>query len=345
MTTAPLPDFASMIDLAQARLGGQTLLASDDFFAEKENLLKPGRGVFLPDEYTDRGKWMDGWETRRKRVPGHDWCILKLGVSGVVHGVDIDTNHFRGNYPEHASVDALVAEGDPSGDELAARTDWVRIVPMRPLTSSSRHLFPVSHRERWTHLRLNIYPDGGVARFRVHGQVVPNWARLCAAPDLIDLGAVEHGGVAVLANDMFFSHPNNLLMPGRAPHMGDGWETKRRRAPGHDWCVIRLGTPGTLARIEVDTNHFKGNYPESCSIEGVLLDDADVAAEHLSNLNLDWRPILPRTKLEAHTQHLFESELLAGGPYSHVRLCTYPDGGVSRLRLWGRPVGRFGAEA
>lgn len=345
MTTEPQQyDFTEMIDLAQARLGGKALLASDEFFAEKENLLKPGRGVFLPDEYTDRGKWMDGWESRRKREPGHDWCIVKLGAAGVVHGVDIDTNHFTGNYPEHASVDAIVAEGDPSGEELAARTDWTRIVPISRLDGGSRNLFEADVLARWTHLRLNIYPDGGVARFRVHGQVLPDWQRLRASNEPIDLAAVENGGVSVLANDMYFSHRNNLIMPGRSANMGDGWETKRKRGPGNDWCIVQLGRPGTIQKIEVDTNHFKGNFPESCSIEGVYLEDLDVPPDFLSNRNLNWQPILPRTKLQADTRHYFESELTPGGPFTHVRLSIYPDGGISRLRLWGRPEAAIAGE-
>lgn len=330
-----IPAFTALIDLVSERIGGQTLYATDDFFAEKENLLKPGRGVFLPDEYTERGKWMDGWESRRKREPGHDWCLIKMGVPGVIHGVDIDTNHFTGNYPEHASVEATVAPADATAEDLA-KAEWTRIVPVSKLAGGSRNLFAVTDRARYTHLRLSIYPDGGVARFRVHGEVRPD-PKVFETTEPIDLALVHHGGVAVLANDMYFSHPNNLIMPDVAKNMGDGWETKRRRGPGNDWVVVKLGAAGTIEKAVVDTNHFKGNYPDTCSIEGLYLEDTDVPADFFANRNLPWQTLLPQSKLEASTQHVFDKQLQQAGPFTHVRLSIYPDGGISRLRLFGRP--------
>jgi allantoicase len=328
--------FTDLIDLAAERVGGVALHATDEFFAEKENLLKPGRGVFIADKYTERGKWMDGWESRRKRGPGHDWCIVRLGLPGRIRGVDVDTNHFLGNYPEAASVEACVAPAGATIAELEGAT-WTEIVPMARLEGGAQNLFAVGTETRFTHVRLRIFPDGGVARFRVHGEVLPDWDALVASDGPLDLAAVQHGGVAVLANDMFFSHRNNLIMPGRAANMGDGWETKRKRGPGNDWVVVRLGRPGLLSEVEVDTNHFKGNYPDRCSLEGAVLPDG-VPVEFLSSLSIDWRVILPETKLQPHHQHRFSSELLPGGPYTHVRLSIYPDGGISRLRLFGRPV-------
>jgi allantoicase len=328
--------FTDLIDLAAERVGGVALHATDDFFAEKENLLKPGRGVFIADKYTERGKWMDGWESRRKRGPGHDWCIVRLGLPGRIRGVDVDTNHFLGNYPEAASVEACVA---PAAATIAEIEDaaWVEIVPMSRLEGGAQNLFAVGTETRFTHVRLRIFPDGGVARFRVHGEALPDWEALLVSDAPLDLAAVQHGGVAVLANDMFFSHRNNLIMPGRAANMGDGWETKRKRGPGNDWVVVRLGRPGVLSEVEVDTNHFKGNYPDRCSLEGAVLPDG-VPVEFLQSLSIDWRVILPETKLQPHHQHRFASELRPGGPYTHVRLSIYPDGGISRLRLFGRPL-------
>lgn len=328
--------FTDLIDLAAERVGGCALFATDEFFAEKENLLKPGRGIFLADKYTERGKWMDGWESRRKRAPGHDWCLVRLGLPGRIRGVDIDTNHFLGNYPEAAAVEACAAPAEAAVAALDGAR-WTLIVPMSRLEGGSQNLFSVAADERFTHVRLRIYPDGGVARLRVHGEVEPDWPTLLASGEPLDLAAVQHGGVAVLANDMFFSHRNNLIMPGRAANMGDGWETKRKRGPGNDWVVVRLGRAGVLSAVEVDTNHFKGNYPDRCSLEGAVLPDG-VPVEFLSSLSIDWRPILPETSLQAHTQHLFREELVPGGPYTHVRLRIYPDGGVSRLRLFGRPA-------
>ncbi len=326
-----LPPFCELFDLASSRLGGKTLAASDEFFASKENLLSPTLPVFIADKFTENGKWMDGWETRRRRAPGHDWCIIRLGHPGVIRGVDLDTSHFLGNYPEHASVEACWVSGDPD-----AHTVWTEILPVSELRGGSHNFFAITDAGAWTHLRLNIFPDGGVARFRAYGEVRPD-PKVFHSRTPIDLGAVENGGLALLANDMFFSHKNNLLMPGRAANMGDGWETKRKRGPGHDWVIVRLGAPGVLTRIEVDTNHFKGNYPESFSLEGCVAKDAPTS--FLTSRSLHWEEILPRTKLQGHTQHVFEREILAKKAFTHVRLNIFPDGGISRLRLHGIPEG------
>ncbi|NOK03007.1 MULTISPECIES: allantoicase [Myxococcus] len=328
--------FTEFIDLAAENVGGQALLASDEFFAGKENLLKPGRGIFIPGKFTENGKWMDGWESRRKRVPGHDWCILKLGLPGVVRGVDIDTNHFLGNFPEYASVDALEVEGSPTPEALAEAT-WTPILPQLKLQGGTRNLFPIASDKRWTHLRLNIFPDGGVARFRVHGEVRPDFERLSHAGGTVDLAAAENGGTVVACNDSFFGPKDNLILPGRAANMGEGWETRRKRVlPGFDWIVVKLAVPGTVQRVEVDTAFFKGNYPDTCSIEGCYLREpvVDFANAH----DIAWTELLPRTKLQAHHRHFYESELAAKGPFTHVRLKIYPDGGVSRLRVHGRPA-------
>lgn len=328
--------FTEFIDLAAENVGGQALLASDEFFAEKENLLKPGRGIFIPGKFTENGKWMDGWESRRKRVPGHDWCILKLGLPGVVRGVDIDTNYFLGNFPEYASVDALEVEGSPTPEALAEAT-WTPILPQLKLQGGTRNLFPIASDKRWTHLRLNIFPDGGVARFRVHGEVRPDFERLSHAGGTVDLAAAENGGTVVACNDSFFGPKDNLILPGRAANMGEGWETRRKRVlPGFDWIVVKLAVPGTVQRVEVDTAFFKGNYPDTCSIEGCYLREpvVDFANAH----DIAWTELLPRTKLQAHHRHFYESELAARGPFTHVRLKIYPDGGVSRLRVHGRPA-------
>jgi allantoicase len=342
-TTAP----AGLVDLASARVGGTVLLANDEFFAEKENLLKPGRGVFIPDKYTDHGKWMDGWETRRRRTPGHDWCVVQLGLRGVVQQVDIDTNHFLGNHPPFASLDALSwhrhpADVDPTHrpeadatfpNDLAAveGLSWTAVLDKSPLDPGSQNLFAVTSDQTWTHLRLNIFPDGGVARIRVYGTVVPDWNKIKPG-ELVDLAAVENGGVPLLCSDMFFSHMNNLIMPGRSENMGDGWETKRRRGPGYDWIIVKLGKPGTIRKIEVDTNHFKGNYPDTCSIEGCVAPGA--STEQLVSGDTKWSEILAKTKLQADTRHFFERELSSTDQCTHVRLNIYPDGGVSRLRVW-----------
>lgn len=335
-TEANLPAFTELLDLAQARLGGQALACSDEFFAEKENLLKAGRAIFLPDEYTPNGKWMDGWESRRKRDAGHDWCFLKLGVPGVLHGVDVDTLHFTGNYPEHASLDAVCLPGDPSVDDLHA-ANWTRLVPISLLQGTSHNFFDITSKERWTHLRLNIYPDGGVARFRAYGIAQPFPEQMAKEGGLVDLASAVNGAMAVLANNQHFGHRSNLLMPGDAKNMGEGWETKRKRGPGNDWNVIRLAMPGRIQRVVVDTKFFKGNFPEACTLEGLYLTEKDAPpADFFANRNLPWVPILGRSLLQADHPHVYE-DLLAQGPFTHVRLSIHPCGGVSRLRLWGQP--------
>ena len=327
-----MTDFTELVDLAAERVGGAVLYANDDFFAPKENLLKASAPVFREGVYTDRGKWMDGWESRRRRTPGFDWCIIRLGLPGRLRGVVVDTAYFKGNYPEQCSLEACAVEGQPTVEQLLDEAvEWREVLPVVSLSGDSLNPFAIADEARATHLRFKIYPDGGVARLRVYGEVVPDWARIRAQGGRVDLAAVESGGLVLACSDMFFGHRHNLIMPGRAADMSDGWETKRRRGPGHDWVVIKLGARGRIHQVEVDTSHFKGNYPESCSLEGSDAEDAAALAD------ISWTEILPRTKLQAHTRHHFTDELqrAAAEAFTHVRLNIYPDGGVSRLRLYG----------
>jgi len=315
-----------LVDLASARVGGKALLTNDEFFAPKSNLLKPGPAVFIEGKYTDRGKWMGGWESRRKRGPGDVWCIIQLGSPGEIRAMTVDTSHFTGNYPEFCSVEAAVIAGKPTASRVATAAAWKEVVPRSPLkgnTQNELRVFPVH--ERFTHIRLNIYPDGGVARLRVWGEPRPDWKRLAAGKKLIDLVAVENGGAPLGSSDEFYSHPINLIMPDRPANMGDGWETKRRRGPGHDWTILKLGHRGVIEEVEVDTTNFKGNYPESGSIEGV---------DGPPDGGAQWREILARTKLSAHKRHKLRAKEHA--PVTHVRLNVFPDGGIARLRLHGR---------
>ena len=327
------PDFLGLADLAAARVGGRAIYANDDFFAPRSNLVKVEPPVFVPGKFTSRGKWMDGWESRRRRTPGHDWCVVALGMRGVVRGVDVDTSFFTGNYPSHCSIDALDATRLVSR-QLAAREGppWRTVLPTSPLSGNAHNYFTIdAPGTPWTHLRLNIFPDGGVARLRVHGDVAVDWRRLARRKGAIDLAAITNGGLVLGASDMHFGGRDNMIMPGRAKNMGDGWETRRRRGPGHDWAVLRLGAAGVVSRIEIDTNHFKGNYPDSASIECCLARGATL--EEL--LAREWRELLPQSKLKAHHRHFFARELRRAGTISHLRLNIFPDGGVSRLRVYG----------
>jgi allantoicase len=326
------PSYTALADLASARLGAKALATNDDFFAPKSNLVKPEPAIFVPDKFTTRGKWMDGWESRRRRTPGHDWCVVALGVRGVVRGVNVDTSHFTGNFPAHCSLEAIDSSHAPSGATMAVEgAPWVTLVPKTALRGNSSNFFAVSSPLPWTHVRLNIFPDGGVARLRVYGDVAVDWTKVARLRRPIDMASIKNGGLVIGASDMHFGAKDNMIAPGRAVNMGDGWETRRRRGPGYDWAIVRLGTRAILSKVEIDTNHFKGNYPESASLEGCV-----VSSSSLVDLgSASWTTIIHRTPLKPHFRHYFTYEIAHPGPFSHVRLNIYPDGGISRLRVYG----------
>jgi allantoicase len=323
--------FTELVDVAAARLGGTVLLANDEFFAPKENLLKAGKPVWREGEYTDRGKWMDGWETRRRRTPGHDWCIIRLGVPAILHGVIVDTSHFKGNYPEECSLEGCELEVGVETEALATGKGvrWTELLSRSKLQGDAENPFPITERRRVTHLRFNIFPDGGVARLRVYGEPVNDPG--LQAGTYADLAALKNGGLVVGCSDMFFGHHHNLILPGRSTHMGDGWETKRRRGPGHDWVVIRLAARGMISQIEIDTDHFKGNAPESCSID--VCDVPELGRKQHAVDGGPWTSLLPRTPLDPDARHRFE---VSSDPATYARLAIYPDGGIARLRLFGK---------
>ena len=308
-------------DLASRWLGGSVIAASDESFGEKENLLNPAPAAFEPGHYGPRGEIVDGWETRRRRSPGHDWALIRLGAPGVISEVDVDTSFFTGNFPQAVSLEACGWEGYPAPGEL---TGWEPIVPRRNLTGDRHNLFPVTNPRRFTHVRLSAYPDGGIARLRVLGQVVPDPRGL---EDLtIDLASQRYGGTVVAASDDFYTSAAHLIRPGQARTMGEGWETRRRRDDGHDHVVIRLAFPGVIRRVVVDTAHFKYNASAEVALSGAPCDPAPPEAS--------WYPLLARTRLQPDTRHEFASQ--HDHPVATVRLDAYPDGGLSRVRLIGR---------
>jgi len=331
------PTFTGLADLASARVGGRAVAANDDFFAPKANLIKPEPAVFVPGKFTSRGKWMDGWESRRRRTPGHDWCIVELGMRGVVRGLNVDTSHFTGNFPSHCSVEAVdVRTALKKSAHAAEGPPWTTLLARSALGGNGDNFFAIADGRAWTHLRLSIYPDGGVARLRVYGDVSVDWTQVAPKGRVVDLASITNGGLVIGASDMHFGAKDNMIMPGRAKNMGDGWETRRRRGPGFDWAIVRLGAPGVVSKVEIDTNHYKGNYPDSASLEGCLA--AQATLESLAAAS--WRVILPQTKLSAHTRHYFSrKQLRPGGAVSHVRLNIFPDGGISRLRIHGTLAG------
>jgi len=319
------------VNLASSKLGASAIACSDDFFAPMHRMLKDTPAVFIEDKYDDNGKWMDGWESRRKRTPGHDWCIVKLARAGIVHGIEIDTTHFTGNYAPAASMEACYCDQD----QVAAEQDWTEVLPRSELGGDTNYRFAAQNAQVFTHVRLNIFPDGGIARFRVFAKPEVDWQRLDKS-ERIDLAAALNGGVALACNDQHYGHIRNLLAPGRGINMGDGWETRRRREPGNDWVIIALAHSGIIRQIEIDTAHFKGNYPDRFDIQG-----ANVAQHSLNDLpgqSENWPLLLPQSKLEADHIHVFEDTILQHDPVTHVRMNIYPDGGVSRLRLYSQII-------
>lgn len=308
-----MTDFTALLDLASRALGGSVVHANDELFAARENLIKPERAVFDPDEFGPKGKVYDGWETRRRRTPGSDHAIVRLGVPGVVRGVVVDTAWFAGNFPQSVSVEGASLDGYPSVGELS-EAEWLTLVPQSKVNGDCENPFPVEDSRRVTHVRLTIYPDGGVARLRVHGEVVADPALLTGT---VDLAAIENGGDVVECSDMYYSSARNLLMPGRAAKMGDGWENARRRDDGNDFVTVRLAGSGVVRRIVVDTSYFVGNAPGWVSLENP--DSGEM--------------LLPRTRVQPDTRHVFESS--STEPVTRVRLDVFPDGGLARLRVFG----------
>ncbi|OCP16234.1 allantoicase [Ensifer sp. LC163] len=326
-----LPDFArKAINLASAGLGARPVFATDEFFAPLERLLQDCAAVFHPGVYDEHGKWMDGWETRRRRGPGHDHAIVALAAPGRIAGFDVDTAHFTGNYPSACAIDACLAPDGP--DET---TVWTELLGMSPLGPSAHHYFTALADGIWSHVRLRIYPDGGVARLRVYG--TPELDRDRIGDEAVDVASSLLGGRIVVFSNGHYGH-QRLLAPGRGINMGDGWETRRRREPGNDWVIVKLAARTSIERISVDTAHFKGNYPDACSMQAADLSEADCAADALVTASsLYWREVLPRQKLSADSIHDYGPGVIEEvGHATHVRLNIYPDGGISRLRVFGR---------
>ncbi|UIJ35667.1 allantoicase [Allobranchiibius sp. GilTou73] len=325
------PDFTRLPDLASRRLGAGVVAASDELFAEKENLIKADAPTYASFTFGNKGQVYDGWETRRRREPGIDWAVIRLGSPGIVHGVLVDTSFFTGNYPPQVSLQGAYIDGYPAPDELSD-ADWFELVGVQPVQGDSVNPFTVSQRRLVSHVRLRMHPDGGIARLRVHGEVVPD-PRLVAQGQ-VDLVAVELGGKVTDCSNMFYSAPANLILPGEARSMGEGWETSRRRDDGHDWVQFALAGPGAVRIVELDTRHFVGNAPGWARLTGTSVDGQQVE-------------ILPRTRLQPDTRHRFRVSAIDGmngldgleGQNSPdivaARLEVFPDGGMARVRLWG----------
>ncbi|MFF2159421.1 allantoicase [Streptomyces sp. NPDC058175] len=331
--TADFP-FTQYADLAARQLGAGVIAANDEFFAQRENLLVPERAEFDPEHFGHKGKIMDGWETRRRRGTGadhpwptaedRDWALVRLGAPGVIRGIIVDTAHFRGNYPQAVSVEATSVEGAPTPEELlSGDVKWTTLVPRTAVGGHAANGFAVDVEQRFTHLRVNQHPDGGIARLRVHGEVVPDPEWL-ATLGTFDVVALENGGSAEDASNLFYSPASNTIQPGRSRKMDDGWETRRRRDQGNDWISYRLVAQSQIRALEIDTAYLKGNSAGWASVSVRDGESTDEAA---------WVEVLPRTRLQPDTNHRFVLDTPAVG--THARVDIYPDGGISRLRLFG----------
>jgi len=330
MTKASAPDIASTtLNLASPRIGAKVVSVSDDFFAPAPRMLEEAEPVFIADKYDDHGKWMDGWESRRKRTEGHDWCVVRLGVPGKLLACDIDTIFFTGNYPPAASLEAAFVKGEP--DE---QTIWTEVLARVDLQGDSHHQFELATDGVYSHVRLNIYPDGGVARLRVYGEPAVDWTAKAEAGEVLNLAALELGARALAWSDAHYGDPNKVLSPEPGTNMGDGWETQRRRGPGNDWLIVRLAHPGQVERAVIDTSFFKGNYPSTGSIDAIFAPGKTTDELRAAQ---DWRPLLAQSTLSADASHEFQgTDILSQDAISHVRLNIFPDGGVSRFKLFGK---------
>ena len=318
--------FTELPDLAVRELTGAVLAANDEAFAEKECLVRGPEPVFTPHSFGNKGQIYDGWETRRRREPGHDWALIRLGVPGVVRGVVVDTAFFKGNYPPEISVQGCTWDGYPSVDDLAA-AKWVDLVPRAAAAGDTKNEYTVEYPGRVTHVRLNMFPDGGVARLRVHGEPAPDPSLFGVLP--LDLAAMANGGTVVSSSDAFYSRAWGAIMPGNASCQADGWETSRRRDDGNDHLVLRLAGRGVVTVAELDTSHLKFNSPAAAALRGCDTESGGDLADPGT-----WFDLLPRTRLQADTPHRFA--VADATPITHVRLDIYPDGGMSRVRMFGK---------
>ena len=315
-----------LINLASSKLGSYGYKANDEFFAPLSRMLLDSEPIFVPDKYDNHGKWMDGWETRRRRTPGFDWCLIKLGCTGVIKKIDVNTQYFTGNYPPYVSLEGINTNTIPNENDK----EWTSILKKTKVSGDSSNLFLSKNKNIYNWVMLKIYPDGGIARLRLWGDVFKDWKKV-SKNKILELSALNNCGKIISYNNAHYGDVTAILSNGRGKNMGDGWETRRRRNPGNDWLIIELGNKGYLKEVEVDTAFFKGNYPESCSIDAALI------SSNFKTLNqIQWENIIPKTTLEADKIHKIKvREALSHKRFSHVRLNIYPDGGVSRFRVFG----------
>jgi len=317
-----------MIDLAQKRLGTKVVYKTDDFFAKAERIIKQEDPIFIPDKFDNHGKWMDGWETRRKRKKGHDFLIIRLGKEGKISKVNIDTSYFNGNQPNFASIEACYSKKNIPDK----KTSWKTILSKRKTKPNCHNKFKIKNRSVFTHIKFNIFPDGGVARLRLFGEITTNKKKF--GKKIINLSSLLNGASVLSCNNEHFGKAENILAPGKGKNMGDGWETRRSRGKNFDWIIFKC-VAGQINNIQIDTHHFKGNYPDTCSLQATYINESQ-SNKNIFAKSKKWKMLLNKTKLKANKKHNFYNKLLRKNKINYIRLNIFPDGGISRVRLFGR---------
>ena len=319
-----------LIDLAQSRLGSKIVYKTDEFFAPAKRIINPWPPVFKEGVFDKHGKWMDGWETRRKRSKGHDYLILKLGKPGKIYKVDIDTSYFSGNHPTKVSIQACFSKKNIPNKN----SKWTTILKKQSTKANSHHFFNIKNKSIFSHIKLNIFPDGGVARLRVYG-TIENKKKF--GKKILNLTSVLNGATPIVCNNEHFGRAENILAPGIGKNMGDGWETRRSRGKNFDWLIIKCATAGRIGKIQIDTHHFKGNYPDKCSLQAAYI-NSKISNKSIVNSSKKWKLLLNKVKLNAHKKHNFQNKLMKNKKVNYIRINIFPDGGISRIRMFGKAV-------
>ncbi len=318
---------SKMINLADPRIGSKIIFKTDDFFAAAHRILNIDAPVFKDGLFDKHGKWMDGWETRRRRSKGFDYLILKLGKNAKIFDIDIDTTHFNGNQPTHASVEGCFTRTKPN-----KKTKWTHLLGKKKLGPNKNHSFKSQNKSVFNYIKLNIFPDGGVARLRLYGKI--EMEKNIFNNKNINLTSVLNGASIVGCNNEHFGRAENIIAPGKGKNMGDGWETRRSRGKNFDWLIIKFGKPGLIKKLEIDTHHFKGNYPDTCSIQTANI-SKNLSNRLIANNSKNWKFILNKSKLSANKKHVFKKFLIKRNKENYLKINIHPDGGISRIRAFG----------
>ena len=318
-----------LIDLAQPRLGTKIIYKTDDFFASANRIISPSKPIFKEGVFDKHGKWMDGWESRRKRTVGHDYIILKLGKPGKISKIDVDTSHFNGNQPAMVSL-----EGAYSNSNKINQLKWQVLLPKKRTKANSHHFFSINNKKIFTHIKLNIFPDGGIARLRLYGSIAKTHS---FKNKKTNLASLLDGASVVACNNEHFGKAENILAPGKAKNMGDGWETRRRRGKGYDWLILNSIDGKEIDKIEVSTHHFKGNFPSHCSLQGAFIPHSK-SSKQIVNSSTNWKYLFKNEKLSANKVHTFKNSLMKKEKINHIKINIFPDGGISRFKIFGKKI-------